>query len=78
MKSMTCKQLGGACDEVFSAETFEEIGEMSKTHAMAMFEKDDEADLKAAEAMKALMEKPGGFEEWYESKRREFEALPED
>ena len=27
MKTMTCKQLGGACDEKFSAETFEKIAE---------------------------------------------------
>ncbi len=27
---MTCKQLGGACDATFSANTFEEIAELSK------------------------------------------------
>ena len=26
MKTMTCKQLGGACDKEFHANTFEEIG----------------------------------------------------
>jgi len=26
----TCKQLGGACDKVFQADTFEEIAELSK------------------------------------------------
>ncbi len=25
MKTMTCKQLGGACDKAFSANTFEEL-----------------------------------------------------
>ena len=30
MKTMTCKQLGGACNLEFKAETFEEIAEMSK------------------------------------------------
>ena len=30
MKTMTCKQLGGACDEVFHTNSFEEIAEMSK------------------------------------------------
>ena len=28
MKTMTCKQLGGACDQEFTAKTFEEIAEM--------------------------------------------------
>ena len=30
MKTMTCKQLGGACDKTFSADTFDEIVTMSK------------------------------------------------
>ena len=42
MKSMTCKQLGGACDKVFRANTFEEMADMSKKHGMEMFQKKDE------------------------------------
>ncbi len=30
MKTMTCKQLGGACDKEFQANTFEEMAELSK------------------------------------------------
>lgn len=30
MKSMICKQLGGACDLEFHANTFEEMAELSK------------------------------------------------
>lgn len=44
---MTCKQLGGACDLMFQAETFEEIAEMSKNHGMEMFRADDEPHLEA-------------------------------
>ena len=40
MKTMTCRQLGGACDTEFKANTFEEIAEMSKSHGMEMFQKD--------------------------------------
>ena len=39
MKTMTCKQLGGACDKEFHANTFDEMAEMSKTHGMEMFQK---------------------------------------
>ncbi|MGS0526510.1 hypothetical protein ACU8V7_16330 [Zobellia nedashkovskayae] len=39
MKTMTCKQLGGACDMEFSANTFEEIADLSKNHGMEMFQK---------------------------------------
>ena len=30
MKTMTCKQLGGACDKEFHGNTFEEMAEQSK------------------------------------------------
>ncbi len=30
MKTMNCKQLGGACEKEFQADSFEEIAEMSK------------------------------------------------
>jgi len=30
MKKMTCNQLGGACEKEFTANTFEEMAELSK------------------------------------------------
>lgn len=73
---MTCNQLGGACDHEFQAETFEEMAEMSKKHAMEMFGKGDGPHLEAMHAMKTLMGTPGAVEEWMDQKRQEFEALP--
>jgi len=78
MKTMTCKQLGGACDKKFHAETFEEIAEMSKKHGMEMFQKGDEAHLKAMSEMQELMKSPQEIKEWFDKKRMEFEALPDD
>jgi hypothetical protein len=75
---MTCKQLGGACDKEFHANTFEEIAEMSKRHGMEMFQQGDEEHLKAMNEMKKLMEIPGAMMEWFENKRKEFNSLPED
>lgn len=75
MKSMTCKQLGGACEKVFQAETFEEIAEMSKKHGMEMFQQGDPAHLKAMEEMRELMKEPTAMQAWFEGKRKEFEAL---
>ena len=43
MKTMTCKQLGGACDKKFHANSFDEIAGMSKQHGMEMFQKKDAA-----------------------------------
>jgi len=78
MKAMTCKQLGGACDEVFIASSFEEIAELSKQHGMEMFQQGDEEHLKAMNDMQDLMKNPDAMKEWFESKRKEFDALPED
>ncbi len=77
MKTMSCKELGGACDKVFHANTFEEIAEMSKQHGMEMFQKKDEAHLKAMNAMQELMKEPKAMKAWFENKKKEFDALPE-
>ena len=77
MKTMTCKQLGGACDLAFYAETFEEMAEKSKQHGMEMYKTGDEAHLRAMEEMQQLMQSPEKMQAWFESKRKEFDALPE-
>lgn len=78
MKTMTCKQLGGACDEQFQANTFEEIAELSKLHGMEMFQKQDTAHLEAMNKMQQMMQKPQAMQDWFQSKKNEFNALPED
>ena len=77
MKTMTCNQLGGACDKEFQANTFEEISEMSKNHGMEMFQKGDEAHLEAMNEMQKLMENPEEMNKWFENKKKEFESKPE-
>ena len=72
---MTCKQLGGACELHFEAETFEEIADMSKKHGMEMYQKGDEAHLKAMEKMQKLMQSPDKMMKWMEEKRNEFNAI---
>lgn len=76
MKTMTCKQLGGACDKEFQANTFEEMAELSKKHGTEMFQIGDKAHLEAMNNMKKLMQDPKAMQEWFENKRKEFEALP--
>ena len=75
---MTCNQLGGACDTEFHASTFEEMAEMSKKHGMEMFQSGDKAHLQAMQKMQGLMQSPDAMKEWFDSKRREFDALPGD
>ena len=78
MKTMTCKQLAGACDKEFHAETSEEMGEMSQKHAMEMVEKGDKGHIEKMEEMKDVMNKPEALKEWFEKMQKEFDALPED
>ncbi len=75
MKTMTCKQLGGVCDKEFNANSFEEIAEMSKKHGMEMFQAKDKDHLKAMDDMQQLMKSPETMKEWFENKKREFNAL---
>ena len=77
MKSMTCNQLGGACDEEFRAESFDEMADLSKQHGMKMHQQQDAAHLEAMQTMQELMKNPDEMSKWFESKRAEFEALPE-
>ena len=76
MKRMTCKQLGGACDKEFHANTFEEMKEMSKKHAHEMYKKKDDEHVKVMKKMMELMKDPKAMKDWMESKEKEFNALP--
>jgi hypothetical protein len=77
MKTMTCKQLGGACDQKFSANTFDEIASMSKKHGMDMFQKGDKAHIDAMSEMRGMMSSPDAMGKWMESKKKEFESQPD-
>jgi hypothetical protein len=77
MKTMTCKQLGGACELEFHGNTFDEIAAQSKKHGMEMFQKGDEAHLKAMQEMKEQMSTADAMQEWMEARRKAFDALPE-
>ena len=78
MKTMTCRQLGGACEKEFRANTFEEMAELSKQHAMEMIQEQDAAHLTAMQKMQELMKNPDEMSRWFESKRKEFESLPDN
>ena len=78
MKTLTCRQLGGACGREFHANSFDEIAGMSKQHAMEMLQQKDAAHLKTMSDMQALMNRPEAMKEWFDGKKKEFEALPED
>ncbi len=45
---------------------------------MEMFQQNDEAHLNAMNEMQELMKKPDAMKIWFDGKRNEFDALPED
>jgi len=77
MKTMTCKQLGGACEKTFTADSFEEIAEQSRQHGMQMFQQADQAHLKAMNDMREQMKDGKAMQAWMDQKKKEFDSLPD-
>lgn len=77
MKKMSCKQLGGACDIEFHASTFEEMANLSKKHAMEMFQNGDKKHIDSMNEMQKLMQSPSDMKSWFEEKRNDFNSLEE-
>jgi hypothetical protein len=78
MKTMTCKELGGACLETFSANTFDEIAMMVSKHAREMVQQGDAAHIDAMNEMRKSMTSPDAINAWMDDKRKAFNALPND
>jgi hypothetical protein len=78
MKTMTCKQLGGACDIRFTADTADEIIKAQDSHLKEMVAGGDEAHRPALKAMEERWKNPQGGMEWYANTKTTFANLKED
>ena len=78
MKTMTCEQLGGACQQTFSANTFDDIAKMVSMHAREKVQQGDLAHIKAMNEMRNNMTSPDAMKTWMDSKREAFNELPND
>jgi len=78
MKTMTCKQLGGACDQKFHANSFDEIATMVSKHAREMVQQGDAAHIQAMNEMRSNMTSPDAMNAWMDEKRKAFNALTDD
>jgi predicted small metal-binding protein len=78
MKTMTCKELGGACNQTFSADTFDEIAMMVSKHAREMVQQGDIAHINAMNEMRNSMSSPDAINAWMDNKRKAFDARPND
>jgi len=52
MKKLTCRDLGGPCDQELTGDSFKEIGKKSYDHVMEQIKSGDEAHRAAADKMK--------------------------
>ena len=78
MKTMTCKQLGGACGQTFSANTFDEIAMMVSKHAREMVQQGDAAHIAAMNEMRDKMSSQEAMDAWMDEKRKAFSGTPDD
>ena len=77
MKTMTCKQLGGACEQTFSANTFDEMAMMVSKHAREMVQQGDAAHIAAMNEMRNQMTSQEAMNAWMEGQRNTFNLLPD-
>ena len=78
MKTMTCRQLGGACDLPLHGETADEVIKAQDKHLKEAVAAGDEAHKSALNDMKGRWKNPIKGMGWYKNTKRAFAALPED
>jgi predicted small metal-binding protein len=78
MKTMTCKQLGGACDLALQGNTADEVIKSQDRHLREIVAEGDEAHESALKEMKDRWKHPIAGMGWYRKAKRDFAALPDD
>ncbi len=77
MKTMTCKQLGGACDLELRGETADDVIKSQDKHLREAVAAGDTAHQPALDAMKGRWKHPVKGMGWYKDTKRAFAALPD-
>ncbi len=78
MKTMTCQQLGGACDLELRGDTADEVIKAQDKHLREAVAAGDSAHESALDDMKGRWKHPIKGMGWYKDTKRAFAALPED
>jgi predicted small metal-binding protein len=76
MKTMTCNQLGGACELELHGETADEVIKAQDRHLNEVVEGGDTAHEGALKEMKGRWKHPVSGLKWYRQVQRDFEELP--
>jgi predicted small metal-binding protein len=78
MKTMTCRQLGGACDLDHHGDSADEVIKAQDRHLREVAAGGDTAHEEAFAAMKARWRRPISGMGWYRDVKRRFAELDED
>lgn len=78
MKTMTCKQLGGPCDQQFRGVTADEVIKAQDRHLKDMVAGGDDTHAARHQEMQGRWKHPVSGMGWYRSTKRSFAGLPED
>jgi hypothetical protein len=78
MKTMTCRQMGGACDAQFQGQTADDVIRADDSHLKEMVAGGDAAHQGALKRMQARWKNPVAGMRWYLNTRKAFAALPDD
>ena len=77
MKTMTCKDLGGACDLALQGDSADDIIKAQDRHLKEMVASGDAAHQPAFKEMKGRWRHPISGMGWYKATKRAFADLPE-
>ena len=78
MKTMTCRQLGGPCDQAHRGENANEVIKAQDQHLKDAVEGGDATHAQAREEMKGRWRHPKRSMGWYNEAKRTFASLPDD
>ncbi|HEX9066700.1 MAG TPA: hypothetical protein VF843_16440 [Streptosporangiaceae bacterium] len=78
MKTMTCKQLGGPCDQQFSGESADDVIKAQDRHLREQVAGGDDTHSGALKDMKGRWKNPIAGMSWYKNTKRTFAGLPEN
>ena len=77
MRTMTCTQLGGACELTLSGTTADEVIHAQDRHLREVVAAGDTQHEDALQAMRGRWRRPVAGLGWYRQVKRDFAALPE-
>ncbi|MCW2794550.1 hypothetical protein [Nocardioides sp.] len=77
MKTMTCKQLGGACDLALHGATADEVIKAQDRHLREAVAAGDATHEEALREMKGRWKHPLKGMGWYKDTKRQFAELPD-